>query len=432
MTQRRSSALTLVVPVLAVVFVGVIWFALGSSLPRWSARIWVPKTAPDHLVMRAQVKGFPSGSTPGVPLAVEALVKTSQGEVHRLSGLSTADGVVDWDVWLPAGSTGYDVQLRHVGDAHAVLVDGHWNVDELTTPLTLRHAPTTVRLRPNNREVEFTLRYGALTVPIPDQLQVSWPGSNADPSILQLEVSGARGLTGQPLFQWVNGQTQTIQPTEHLVEVSVRQTDESGETSSGFGILPVVPGAIAARLGADSVLSVVSPVPRAEAFVALATLSETIALTTVPLRLHRDGQGVVVYLGQITLPEAVHRVASSEQIWAVTSSEFDLESEAQLGSPLRETPLGGHSTRFRWGKVMDGAEQQSQLAGAQRNRWRWIAWGGLFMACALELGLIFLHARGAGGRVHEQVAMDQGLPYWMVVGCVVLGFSGLGSLFCLW
>ncbi len=431
MTQRRSSTLTLVVPALAVVFVGVIWFAGKSSLPRWSARLWVPKTAANHLVMRAQVKRFPSNSSPGVPLAVEALIKTSQGEVHRLSGLSTSDGVIDWDVWLPAASAGYDVQLRQAGDAHTVLVTGHWNVEELTKPLTLRHAPTTVRLRPNNSEVEFTLRHGALTVPIPDQLQVSWHGSNVE-ATLELEISGARGLGGQPLLQWVNGQKQMIQPTEHLVEVGVHQTDKSGETSSGFGILPVVPGAIAARLGADSVLSVVSPVPRGEAFLALATLDETIALATVPLRLHRDGQGAVVYLGQITLPDALDRVASSEQVWAVTSSEFDLESEAQLGSPLREAPLSGHSTRFGWGKVMDGVEQQITLAGAQRDRWRWIAWGGLVIACALELGLIFLHTRGAGRPLHEQVAVDRGAPYWLVVGCVILGFSGLGSLFCLW
>lgn len=432
MTQRRLFALALMVPALAVLFVGVVWFAGRWSLPRWSARIWVPKTAPNHLILRAQVRGFPSGSLPRRPLEIEAVIQTSQGEVHRLSGQSTAQGFAEWDVWLPAASLSYGVQLRHVGGDDAVLVRGEWSIDELTAPLTIRHTPTRVRLRPSNREVEFTLRHGAFTVPIPDELQVSWHPDAGETQAVEVELSGASDRQGGRVFQWVNGQKTTIRPTEHLVEVTVRQTEGHGELSSGFGILPVVPGAIAARLDSDGVVSVVSPVPREEAFLAFATLQETISIATVPLRELRDEQTGTVYLGRLALPEVVREVASREQVWAVTSSEFDLESEAQLGLPLTELPYGGHSTRFRWGKVMDGAEEQRQSVQAQRTRWQWTAWGGLLVACAIELGLVVVHARGASRQVHAEVAVDQGIPYWLVIGCVVLGFSGLASLFSMW
>lgn len=428
MNQQRLRHLALLVPLVSVLGVGGLWFFARASMPRWSARVWIPATASDHVILRAQLRAFPSGLNGGAGQKVRAMVRTQRGQQHWFESQADQEGGVGWELTDADRSPSYFVQLWHVAERETSLVEFEWQREQLSPPLTERYAPITVHLTPSGREVQMSVRHGALVFPSPDLLRVSWPTSSiaATPlpnSDTTLEFSGARS-SEQSTLRVRNGAEIPVEPTEHVVEVTVRQTDASGEVSVGFGILPLVPGALSARLQEDGTLKVSSPVPRSRAFVAFATKTETLAVLDVTLRQVENANGHVEYVGHVGLPSSVMSRRDTDGVWAVTSSEFDFETEGQLGVPLSRHHAG-YAMRFGWGKIFDGDDQQRARANAERSRLRWIAWGGLMLACFTELGLVFAYAQ----TFRKPIQGYEGTRGFVVVAsCITLGYVLLGAL----
>lgn len=397
-------------------------------MPRWSARVWVPATASEQVMLRAQLRSFPGGASAGGGQRVRALIRSQRGQVHRLEGQTSPEGIVGWEITDVEASPNYFVQLWHVAERETLLVEAAWKREELSPPLTERHSPTSVRLTPSGREVQFSVRHGALVYPSADLVRVTWPTqAGVDASqrgfVTELEFSGARS-SEQSRLPVHNGAELPIVPTEHVVEVTVRQTDSVGETSVGFGVLPLVPGAISARLQEDATVRVSSSVPRSRAFVAFATKTETLSLVDVELSPAESANGAVEYAGHVVLPSSVAFRNESDGVWAVTSSEFDFEAEGQLGVPLARNHAG-YAMRFRWGKIVDGDEQQRSRANAARRRLRLGGWLGLAVTCIVELGLVFAYTHTVRKPMHGYEATR---GFGVVALCITLGYVLLGAL----
>lgn len=428
---RRLFAWTLLVPALTVGLVGWLWFQGRVSRPHWSARLWVATSAPEQLLLRSQMRRFPTGAAPGERLSLELEVRCPGHEVLRLNGQTTPGGESDWQTQLPSPCPRVDVNLRQVSEARSVL---RTELDrrEMSPPLSLTHPPTRLMLRPSGDELELELGRGALAVPFSDELEFNGLSSAPQDAVFDVELSGATLPGGETKGRAVAGEVWTIVPTEHVVEVGVSQRDARGVISHGFAILPVVPGAMAAHMNRGGTLEILAPVPRDHAHVAVATLKETLTIATVDLVSRRDVTGRTVFTGSLPLPESLRQRIEREQVWAVTSSEFDFGSEAQLGSPLSRGEHSGHSARFHWGAFVDSAGERAQMAEDERWRWRWLVWGGLFVACGLELALISAYSRRALGALPEAgMVTGSALRLVIVYACVALAFAGLGALF-LW
>lgn len=397
-------------------------------MPRWSARVWVPATAANQVMLRAHIHSFPAGLSGGGGQRVRALVRTERGQVHRFEGQADSEGIVGWELTDVEASTSYSVQLWRVAERDTLLVEAEWKRDELLPPLTERYSPASVRLTPSGREVQFTVRHGALAFPSADEVYITWPTqSSTSPTpldlVTKLEFSGARS-SEQSVLLVHNGSEIPIVPTEHVVEVAVRQTDASGETSVGFGILPVVPGAMTARLQDPATLRVSSPVPRRRAFVAFATEAETLSVVDVEITPAERANGQVEYVGHVVLPSSVTSRIENDGVWAVTSSEFDFETDGQLGVPLSRHHAG-RAMRFGWGKIIDGDEQQRSRSRAQRHRLRWTARLGLAVACIAELGLVFAYAHTVRKPL---LGYERTRGLGVVALCITLGYVLLGAL----
>lgn len=418
-------------PALTVGVVGWLWFLGRISQPQWSARLWVATSSERVLLLRSQVRRFPTGTEPGMPLDMELDVHCGT-ERYRLFGQTTVAGESDWLLHVPTACPGFAVKLRRVGEPREVL-ESTFDVREMSPPLSLATSPTRLKLRPSGDELELVLRRGVLAVPFSDELELRWLPPRSDPVVLDVELSGAALADGAQTWRTVAGQVWTIVPTEHVVEMGVRRSDAEGRTSRGFAVLPVKPGAIVAQMNAEGSLEVVAPVPRSDAHVAVSTWRETLAMASVALTARTDVAGRTVFTGHLTLPEAVRRRVASEEVWAVTSSEFDFGSEAQLGIPLTKGRYSGHSTRFGWGGFVDSADEQARLVATERSQWRWRVWLLLVGAWGLELALIAVYTRRAlGTPPREALTTGTGLSLTVVYACVTLAFAGLGALFLWW
>lgn len=439
--QRRLTALVFGIPALAVTFAGLVWFVGRWGAPRWAGKVWIATTEPGHVRLRAQVTSFPQRSLPERPLQVSATIHRVGAAPRRLYGQTDADGYVDFEARLADGTGGPTLSLDVEGDP---LIRSHsWQYASLEAPLRPGRSPGVVHLKPAGTEVTVVVRHGVLTVPVPDDIRLSWAtdpgGSEPSTSKFGLELEGASGPRGERTFEVSAGDWFAISPLEHVVELTLRTPNGTSEVNVGFGLLPVVPGAIAARL-TDGVLQVISPVPRPRVHVALATADRVLALDQVALAPTKSGVGgigpphvggTLGFEGTLDLPDGVSGVLAREAVWAVTSSEPDFQSEAQVGWPLNPSSEG-RTTRFGWGQTMDGFAEQQEHADLSRHRWRLGAWLGLLVMCVAELILVCILDRRASSVEGSDASTVARRWLWIAVCCVAAGFSGLASLFGFW
>lgn len=430
MSQRRLLALLLAVPILSVVLVGGAWFAGRWTSPDWAARVWVAKGSPGHVLLRAQVLHYPEGVAANEPLLVVATFLVEGHSEYRLRGETDAEGIVDFDSRLPQ-ATGVSFRLDLDPPHGAALARGTWDSRAWPDPLVeVRREPTNVTLRPNGRLVTLRPSHGVLTVPVPDELIVTWQPSDdrqGQPHQLQLVLEGAVTASNGTEATSVNGGTTVITPVEHVVEVTVQERDAEGLLSSGVGLLPLVPGAIAARSSPDQQLLVISPVPRSTAYVVLGSRTEVVALERVALRPHSGPRGVT-YEGTVPLSAATRGAPPASELYAVTSSELDLGSEAVVGWPLAP---GQANVQFHWGQRIDGFTQQATDVRERLLAWRASVWAGLSLGCLVELILVGIYSRRRSDPI-AGVSEFSLARLTTVLTCVVLGFAGLASLFAYW
>lgn len=266
--QRQLLALLWAIPPLAVALVGWAWFGSRSAGPQWTATVWVASTEADRVLLRTRVTSLRGRIAPHRPLAVSAEIQRDGETLRRLNGQTTDQGFADLDLRLPRATSSYALSLW-IGEDELPL---SWPIESSApSPLRSVGAPLSVHLKPDGPVVTLALRHGALTVPVPDELQVTWAAEEGE--TLSLELEGAEGSGGERRFQVASGTWLRITPIEHVVEVTLKN---AAGTGTGVGLLPLVPGANAARLEGESTLTVVSPVPRPEVHVAFATESRVL------------------------------------------------------------------------------------------------------------------------------------------------------------
>lgn len=432
MNQRGLHGLLLAIPAVAVVWVGAIWFIGRATTPGWAALLWVAKTAPEQVLLRAQVATYPERSVARLPSQVTAQIMRPGASPVRVEGEVGADGVVDFDVDLPSPVTDCEVTLMASHDGES-LVLGRWTTAELQAPLALEVEPTPVTLAPNGPTFVLTLLHGVLTVPVADELRLTaLTKAQGKPwtAAVSLELEGATGPNGQTQGRLGDGETWRVTPRHHIVEATLRATNEAGSQVSATTLLPVVAGAIAARVEQGG-LRVISPVPRAVVHVAFSRLDGVLALERVQLQPVVNAEGGVFHEGTLALSPRVVAALQLGPVWAVTSSEPDFASEAAVGWPLSDGQQ--RAAKFRWAERVDGFAQQAVRVAEHRQTWRTCAWSGLGLGCLVELGVIWLFALRAPMPVGV-AGMNSGRSRWLAatVGCVILGFAGLGTLFGFW
>lgn len=445
MNPRWLRVFVFALPLLAVVWAGGLWF-FGRVGQRWTARVWVATTEPGRVLLRARILSFPERSAPQREVSVWATI-AADGASSRLQGQTDYDGFVDFEVRLP--TTASPALWLEIAD-EAPLGFGPWDATVLGPPLrprdggAARGAPdnerdqpgTVVHLKPQGPAVTLALRHGVLTVPVEDELHIDWAAGSPNGSRqLELELEGASGPLGRHRFMVSSGETISIAPSAHVVEATLRERRDGEQVNTGVTLLPVRPGAIAARLSSDGVLRVISPVPRFVAHVAWASQRHVFALRRVALHAtasdtDSDQPAAPRYEGSVELPPEVAAAIEQEGVWAVTSSDADFDTEARVGWPLGERARG-RATSFEWGLSLDAYADLAARLAEERAARRRCAWGGLLLLCVVELALVWALDRRAA-TVDGSVTSTTRSWFWIACFCVVLGFSGLGSLFGFW
>lgn len=289
-------------------------------------------------------------------------------------------------------------------------------------------------------EVSVAAESGVFAVPFPGRLLVRAREPSADASeppapvagaVVHLELDGAEALVPGPLPATDRqGVTHALlRPLEHAVSVRV---DVSAGSRQGhwYGALAIVPGALAASLEPDGVLTLRSPVVRERAYLSLVTASQRLAGAIVPLAAEPDGTASA----RLPLPPSWLARVRAEPVWAVVSSEFDKRSPGVVGWPL---PGGQGEPRLTFdvadGVLLDGRDGALYEVRHRRRLRRRVAALALLGVGALLSATFWIEARGRRRRAPASDAAAElpalaprGGVFALALGCIVLGLSALG------
>jgi hypothetical protein len=232
-------------------------------------------------------------------------------------------------------------------------------------------------------EVRVAPADGALAVPFEEELMVGVSRDGADVANLGVHASasGARLGTTDALTDARGRCSFRIAPQEHAVSVTLELAGTTGVVHASFA-LPVVPGAMRARLDGSTLL-IDAPVPRDVAYFAVVTENERLFGGRVPLAPDASGQSSA----RVPLP-----ALGPGPHFAVVSSEPDLRSPAAVGWPLEASADGEPARTFDAVEalLLDGRPRALLKQAHRRARVRWVV--GAFSAAALLVELLILVA----------------------------------------
>lgn len=172
---------------------------------------------------------------------------------------------------------------------------------------------------------------GTFAVPFEGPLLVDVRG-DAGPVIgarVRVRVEGGIPATAGAITDAAGRAVVRLAPLEHAAAVTVDATGADGDIGQLQAVLPVVPGALRARIE-GTVLRVESPIERSSAYVSLVTESARLGGGVVSLA--PDGEGGAS--GALSLDRGLD-LDTLAAAWAVVSSEPDQRSMALIGWPLR-------------------------------------------------------------------------------------------------
>lgn len=355
------------------------------------------------------------------PVAVSGEISVvHDGGVVRVRFVTAEDGVAVFNQQLKPGDQPMLVTVR--GDS-GVLAEGAWISDRAESRSLGERSPRVEGVHfgasPTLPRAWITLLDGPLAVPFDSTLRLNigaGEGARHEQSfrvVLEgVECLPAACADGFELRTDALGRADLrVRARLHLARLHLSELGRPGDGTGSSGwvfALPVVPGALTARLENGQV-RVRSPIPRDVAYVNIIDAERTLLAARVPLS--RAGAGSE---GQFTLG------ALEPPLWAVTSSEHDLQSMATVGWPLG-APEGRAERRQVDAVIIDGVAQR--LASAQQ----WSAWlrtgtlGFALLAMCAELGLLIgLRALKPRPRAAENLRGVR--AEWSLLLVVGLGF----------
>lgn len=382
-----------------------------------AARCYFDALTTEVLAARCSLLRWQDGQQRPAALPVTLRLVHPSGEVTEHPVESGVDGLLEVNIPVSGSERGaLELRLSERGAPERVLAQGRltpsgaakatrrggWIEGQVEGPV----------------DVRVGLLSGVLAVPFESTLRVVLE-RNAEPLAQQpftIELDGARRLEPEaPLRTDEAGRMDIpIVAQAHHVALVVRV--EAAPETRYRGTLPVVPGAIHARVEAASLI-VESPIPRQVAFVNVIDTEQIYLAKRVSLE-PQAGR----YVGRLELP------SGSSGKWAMTSSEYDMQSMAAVGWPLSRRSVTATLER-RMGLGLDGLQAARQRAEQRRGAWRWIGLGAALLALALELGLLAIYFRSWDE--HDPVFAKMlsrprsRAPFWVAASCMVVGFAAL-------
>ncbi len=391
-------------PVITVIVVAFALFVVGAPEPYAGVRIYGgPTEGATRLSWRLSLVRWQDGvqsTAHRQRLAVEA--KLADGRRVSWAGHPDSEGMAAVDVEVPGAPVHGPVSLEVTspGDRRPLAngrlelgvrdwlskQSGHggWIKGKETGDLLVRAAPAR----------------GVFAVPFSDPLwiEVRGPKGPVPDAKLSfkpegLDLSGAASLETRDDGRAVV----RLAPREFNVALRIAATAPDGTHGEWYSTLPVVAGAMHARLH-DSRLRVRSPIQRDRAYFALMTPTGRIAGR--PLDLAADSRGGAI--ADVALPPL-----PPGPLWAVVSSEPDLSSGSTVGWPLGVKLAGGdppHDRVVPDRLLLDGLIDAARRDAVRRKKARLLA--GLFSAFAAALVgvLLVLRVKKAEADLAEHLA----------------------------
>jgi hypothetical protein len=424
-----SRGLLFVLPTLTVGVVGFALFAAGGERTVRAARLYGgPTSAKAHSFRLELIE-----SARGVEAALGAgsagvALRTAAGDESVWHGAVGPDGIAEVSLPPLPSAAAFEARVMQ-GDRE--LARGRISLDERTWCARANHrggwlgdrraAPLQVLVAPAR---------GVLAVPFPDELLID---VRHGPEHVSAELSlQAEGGSVAPEHLRTSGSEPTrvtITPREHVVTLRAQVVAAGYPGVDASFSLPVVPGALDARIEHGKLL-LSSPVPRDRAYFAL--VSEHARVAGGSVALIDDERGV--WSAVVPLPPL-----PAEALWAVVSSTPDLSSPARVGWPLlltNDAPAMTYDVPERL--LLDGLPPALRREARRQKRVKLVS--VFFCGVSLSLSLLLLAARARRAEfLLDQHLRDRGLESdqarsiaplrrWSLVVaalCVALGFLAL-------
>jgi len=252
---------------------------------------------------------------------------------------------------------------------------------------------------PEGYDVRIAPERGALAVPFEEGLwvEVTRVGIPVVGATLGITATGGRVAPAESLTDARGRARFTIAPEEHTLGIRVVVSERNNRAEIAFG-LPVVPGALRARLAGGALL-VEAPVPRDLAYFALVTEGERLFGGRVALV--TDSRGGA----SARVPLPVLPVSPSH---AVVATDRDLRSAAAVGWPLAVQEGGDPATTFDAVEalLLDGRALGVARESGRRARVRWATVAFCAVAVLLELALLLSLARASDRKLDTHLTRE--------------------------
>lgn len=429
-------------PVVAVGAVGATLLLLGRSRPVVAARVYGgPSEGATHLSFRIEtVERQNSAESPRANQPVEIAIQPASGA--RLAMLATTDsegfaylevpsanGPVQGPILLSVHSYG---QL--LGQGQIRLTPGQWRANSQQWGHWIRQEKLTWDGFPEGLTLSVAPARGLLAVPFRDSLWVVVEGRQGPlPGVvLSFEPEGMTVLSA-PLPTDARGFTRVPIETRSTSAALRITADAQGEgRGTWYSTLPVISGALNARR-VGGALEIASPIVRSRAYFALITETERLAGGAVSLQ--EDGTGGSVQ--RVVLPQDL-----PEEVFAVVSSEPDLNSPGAVGWPLFEPnpehllkspPRAFSVPEIKWIDGVPPLEKAEQDRDRQLRHWATAVVG---TALAVVLLSVLRQVRRASLRLRAHLVESEAelecrkealekkdwLGAALGLACIILGF----------
>ncbi len=454
--ERRAQWLLRGLPVLSVLAVGFALLVVGSPRAYVAARVFGGPTegASSHHVRLVVAEHTREGERPR-ELPVRVTATSEAGQTTVVEALTDAQGhaQLEW-VWEAPTTGPFTLRVEPADDSPGVSRSHPLAAGVVSTPLAawragLRRGATWSAPSRGELALRVAPGRGAFAVPFRDTLwiEVTRAGRPVAGSHVEVQLTGATltidgedGGRSRQLMSDERGLASTeLIADAHtiLVDVSARLEQPEGEALMGSlsATLPVIPGAIDLRPGADDSLVLTSPVERERAFVAWIDEQGRRGGATVPLSPSPDG----LWRGALSLPP---RAEGEPLGWLLTSSSPELQGGGSVGWPLDDPSAGPLPTLGASElTLLDGFPAAQARAEARVRQARWIAAGIALFSGLIVIALMLEQSRRAAARFNEHLKEQAsaeaqanltvtpiGLNLVIAALCVGLGFLLLGLL----